>query len=150
MQFIGQGRHGGFAVKMLQEKERINDDSWSYSYGLETNQNNLTLGPSRDDGNAHVGFEGGNVCVNERGLKLSWEMYNSPAVKVSKKVWRVGSRRRDGHRDQSVREEKRGRKGCGCVGRLLFIAWRCHCCRHVGPFVMRDMMTIMAIADFSD
>ena len=52
------------------KKRRIDDDSWSYSYGLETNQNNLTMGPGRDDGNAHVGFGSKNACVNESGLEL--------------------------------------------------------------------------------
>jgi hypothetical protein len=69
MQFIGQSRHSGFAVKVLQEKW-INSNSWSYSYGLETNQNNLTMGPGRDYGNAHVGFDSKNACVNESGLEL--------------------------------------------------------------------------------
>jgi len=56
------------------------------------------------------------VCENARGLR---KYNNSPAVSVSRKVWRVEPARGKGDRDQSVREEKRGRSGCGRAAQLL-------------------------------
>ncbi len=62
------------------------------------------------------------VCVNVRGLR---KYNNSPAVSVSRKVWRVEPARGKGDRDQSVREEKRGRKWLWPCRLLAFVAWRC-------------------------